>query len=57
VDHARPWRPTSPKAWSYAKHILLTKPTPRIAILSQNDDFGRDYVAGFKRALGERPRP
>src|SRR5882724_3777730 len=38
----------------YAKHILQTKPDARIAILSQNDDFGRDYVAGFKRALGEK---
>jgi branched-chain amino acid transport system substrate-binding protein len=28
--------------------------TPKIAILSQNDDFGRDYVAGFKRGLGDK---
>jgi branched-chain amino acid transport system substrate-binding protein len=38
----------------YAKHILQTKPDAKIAILSQNDDFGRDYVAGFKRALGSK---
>ena len=38
----------------YAKHILKTKPDARIAILAQNDDLGRDYVAGFKRALGEK---
>jgi branched-chain amino acid transport system substrate-binding protein len=38
----------------YAKHVLQTKPDAKIAILSQNDDFGRDYVAGFKRALGTR---
>ncbi len=38
----------------YAKHILQTKPDAKIAILAQNDDFGRDYVAGFKRGLGER---
>ena len=38
----------------YAKHVLQTKPDARIAILSQNDDFGRDYVAGFKRALGDK---
>src|SRR5437867_11019206 len=38
----------------YAKHILRTKPDARIAILSQNDDFGRDYVAGFKRTLGAK---
>ena len=38
----------------YAKYVLQTKPDARIAILAQNDDFGRDYVAGFKRALGEK---
>lgn len=41
----------------YAKHILQTKPNAKIAILSQNDDFGRDYVAGFKRALGPKAAP
>src|ERR1700687_5042781 len=38
----------------YAKYILQTKPDAKIAILSQNDDFGRDYVAGFKRGLGDK---
>jgi len=38
----------------YAKHVLQTKPDAKIAVLAQNDDFGRDYVAGFKRALGAR---
>lgn len=38
----------------YAKYILQAKPDAKIAILSQNDDFGRDYVAGFKRALGPK---
>ncbi|WP_249166564.1 ABC transporter substrate-binding protein [Bradyrhizobium sp. JYMT SZCCT0428] len=38
----------------YAKYILQTKPDAKIAILAQNDDFGRDYVAGFKRALGDK---
>ncbi|MGL3211376.1 ABC transporter substrate-binding protein [Bradyrhizobium sp. BR 1433] len=36
----------------YAKYVLQAKPDAKIAILAQNDDFGRDYVAGFKRALG-----
>ena len=38
----------------FAKHVLQTRPGAKIAILSQNDDFGRDYVAGFKRALGSK---
>src|SRR3954465_11148966 len=36
----------------FAKYILRTKPDAKIAILAQNDDFGRDYVARFKRGLG-----
>ena len=40
----------------YAKHILRTKPDAKIAILSQNDDFGRDYVAGFKRGARRQGR-
>jgi branched-chain amino acid transport system substrate-binding protein len=38
----------------YAKHVLKTKPDAKIAILAQNDDLGKDYVAGFKRALGDK---
>ena len=38
----------------YAKHVLRTKPDAKIAILSQNDDFGRDYVSAFKRGLGDK---
>jgi branched-chain amino acid transport system substrate-binding protein len=38
----------------YAKYVLQAKPDAKIAILAQNDDFGRDYVAGFKRALGSK---
>src|SRR5262245_26717555 len=38
----------------YAKYVLQTKPDAKIAILAQSDDFGRDYVAGFKRALGAK---
>src|SRR6202171_4724124 len=38
----------------YAKYILSVKPDAKIAILSQNDDLGRDYLLGFKRGLGDR---
>ncbi|RYX98381.1 MAG: branched-chain amino acid ABC transporter substrate-binding protein [Bradyrhizobiaceae bacterium] len=37
-----------------AKYLLSTKPDARVAILMQNDDFGRDYVAGFKKGLGDK---
>jgi branched-chain amino acid transport system substrate-binding protein len=38
----------------YAEHILANHPNSKIAILSLNDDFGRDYVKGFKDGLGDR---
>ena len=39
---------------SYAKYILKEKPSAKIAILYQNDDLGRDYVAGLKDGLGDK---
>ena len=38
----------------YAKYVLQTKPNARIAILYQNDDYGKDYVKGFKDGLGDK---
>jgi ABC-type branched-subunit amino acid transport system substrate-binding protein len=38
----------------YAQYILKDFPQAKIAILSQNDDFGRDYVKGLKDALGAK---
>jgi branched-chain amino acid transport system substrate-binding protein len=40
----------------YARHLIATKPGAKVALLYQNDDFGKDYVAGFRRALGERAK-
>ncbi len=40
----------------YGKYILNSKPAAKIAIISQNDDFGRDYVKGFKDALGDKAK-
>ena len=37
----------------YARYLLAQKPDGKIAILAQNDDFGRDYIAGLKDVLGE----
>lgn len=38
----------------YARYVLSAKPDARIAVISQNDDLGRDYLLGLKRGLGER---
>jgi branched-chain amino acid transport system substrate-binding protein len=37
----------------YAKYILREKPDAKIAILYQNDDLGKDYLAGMKDVLGD----
>ena len=37
----------------YGKYVLKNKPDAKVAILTQNDDAGRDYANGFKKALGE----
>jgi ABC-type branched-subunit amino acid transport system substrate-binding protein len=34
-----------------AKYVLSVKPNAKIAILYQNDDFGRDFLAPFKKVL------
>jgi branched-chain amino acid transport system substrate-binding protein len=40
----------------YARHILEQKPNAKIGILYQNDDYGRDYLRGFKEGLGARAK-
>jgi branched-chain amino acid transport system substrate-binding protein len=36
----------------YAKHILSTKLEAKIAVLYQNDDFGKGYLKGLRDELG-----
>ena len=38
----------------FVRHALEQNPAAKIAILYQNDDFGRDYVAGARDVLGAR---
>jgi branched-chain amino acid transport system substrate-binding protein len=38
----------------YAKYILKNKPDAKIAVLYQNDDYGKDYLKGFKDGLGAK---
>ncbi len=38
----------------YAKHILREKPAGKIGVLFQNDDYGKDYLKGFKEGLGAK---
>jgi branched-chain amino acid transport system substrate-binding protein len=51
------WQPTyQNEARVYAKFLLEHEPYGKIGILSQNDDLGKDYVAGLKDGLeGKMP--
>jgi ABC-type branched-subunit amino acid transport system substrate-binding protein len=36
-----------------AKHAVAAKPNAQVGILYQNDDFGRDFLAPFKKVLAD----
>ncbi len=42
------------EARAYAKYILQNKPVGKIAVLSANDDVGREFVAGLRDGLGTK---
>ena len=37
---------------TFGQFILKKMPNAKIAVLYQNDDYGKDYLTGFKRGLG-----
>ncbi len=48
------WQPTyQTEGQIYAQYVLKNLPDARIGILYQNDDYGKDYVKGFKDGLGD----
>ncbi|MEO8005049.1 MAG: ABC transporter substrate-binding protein, partial [Betaproteobacteria bacterium] len=38
----------------YVQYLLKNKPDAKIAVLSQNDDFGKDYVKALREHLGAK---
>ena len=49
------WQPSyQAEARIYAKYILKEKPNAKIAVLYQNDDYGKDYLKGLKDGLGDK---
>jgi ABC-type branched-subunit amino acid transport system substrate-binding protein len=49
------WQPNyQSEARIYAKYILKEKPAGKIAVLYQNDDYGKDYLKGLKDGLGAK---
>jgi branched-chain amino acid transport system substrate-binding protein len=52
-----PWTMGWPESYKqegaeFAAYLRHTVADPRIAILSQNDDLGKDFIAGFREGLG-----
>jgi branched-chain amino acid transport system substrate-binding protein len=49
------WQPNyQSETQIYAKYILREKPGTKIAVLYQNDDYGKDYLKGLKDGLGDK---
>jgi branched-chain amino acid transport system substrate-binding protein len=49
------WQPSyQSEARIYAKYLIKEKPGAKIAVLFQNDDFGKDYLKGLKDGLGAK---
>jgi len=49
------WQPNyQSEAKIYAQHILKNSPNAKIAVLYQNDDYGKDYLKGLHDGLGAK---
>jgi len=49
------WQPNyQTEGTIYAQQILKSAPNAKIGILYQNDDYGKDVLAGFKNGLGAK---
>ena len=51
------WQPTNhAEAVAYGQHIVQTRPNAKVAILMQNDDFGKDYLQGVLEGMGDKAK-
>ena len=51
------WQPNyQSESKVFAAHLLDTKPNAKVAILYQNDDYGKDYLKGFEDGLGDKAK-
>jgi branched-chain amino acid transport system substrate-binding protein len=49
------WQPSYRiEARIYGRYILKNLPSAKIAVLYQNDDFGKDYLIGLREGLGDK---
>ncbi|MFO1134452.1 MAG: ABC transporter substrate-binding protein [Rhodoblastus sp.] len=52
------WQPSyQAEGQIYAKYLLEKKPGAKVAILYQNDDYGKDYLKGFMDGLDGKIKP
>jgi branched-chain amino acid transport system substrate-binding protein len=40
----------------FGRYTLENVPNPKVAVLNPNEDAGKEYLAGFKHALGDRAK-
>ena len=51
------WQPSyHAESLIYAKYLLQTKPDAKIAVLYQNDDYGKDYLNSLRAGLSARSK-
>jgi branched-chain amino acid transport system substrate-binding protein len=51
------WQPSyHSESMIYAKYILQNKPEAKIAVLYQNDDYGKDYLNSLRAGLGAKSK-
>ena len=49
------WQPSyQSEGRIYAKYLMKEKPDAKVAVLYQNDDFGKDYLKGLKDGFGAK---
>jgi branched-chain amino acid transport system substrate-binding protein len=49
------WQPSYRiEARIYGRYILKNLPDAKVAVLYQNDDFGKDYLTGLREGLGDK---
>ncbi len=51
------WQPTyQAEGKIYAQYVMKNVPNAKVGILFQNDDYGKDYLKGFKDGLGDNAK-
>ena len=51
------WQPNyQSEAQIFVSYLLEERPNAKIGVLYQNDDYGKDYLKGFKDGLGDKAK-